>query len=542
LVEFLQSAGIGEVLVLSGDDDDEQRGKKTTLFRSRSKLIMVSTDAAAEGLNLHQRCHHLLHVELPFNPNRLEQRNGRIDRYGQTKDPIVRYLYLANSFEERILLRLIAKYERQRSRLTFVPNTLGGITSTEALTARLLQGLAEEEGWLLKEEQAPYFTLEQAASNEGSDPATRELLEEIDRSLAGFEKAARTHTWLADAGLNAEQARVTEADQAMHRGQRESTVDLSRFVTTAVLLDGGSVHGRSDDPFFSIELPPAWGHAAEEMPGYEPTSRRVWLTVHMEVTQTDTEVPVAFLGRGHPLVRRALDRVRHIAFGKEAGGALDIRVSAVEADVRQPGLLFTYLGRIVSKAGREYERVIAVRVAADGRCEFLPDAEEWTEWLGKTEATVTAGVWERHFSQDWATAMKQAAGEAVSGFAPVAAQFTRARCADLEREEEDLNRWFKQRAEDIAGAQAVAGVQQSLFGGPALPVGPAWQTLTEPRERLAGFIADASQPHTKRHEAEGVLRLHKLRDDELHARMTLNPPEIVPLGALMVVPKTKGAR
>jgi hypothetical protein len=36
-----------------------------------------------------------MHLELPFNPNRLEQRNGRIDRYGQTREPIVRYLYLA---------------------------------------------------------------------------------------------------------------------------------------------------------------------------------------------------------------------------------------------------------------------------------------------------------------------------------------------------------------------------------------------------------------------------------------------------------------
>ena len=69
---------------------------------------------------------------MPFNPNRLEQRNGRIDRYGQTVAPQVRYLYLRGTFEERILLRLIAKYEKQRARLTFVPNTLGLSTSTDA--------------------------------------------------------------------------------------------------------------------------------------------------------------------------------------------------------------------------------------------------------------------------------------------------------------------------------------------------------------------------------------------------------------------------
>ncbi|MDV2992473.1 MAG: RNA polymerase-associated protein RapA [Chroococcidiopsis sp. SAG 2025] len=95
----------------------------------------MSTDATAEGLNLQQRCHHLIHLELPFNPNRLEQRNGRIDRFGQEREPVVHYLFLHDTFEERILLRLIAKYERQRSRLTFVPNTLGLTASTDAAAA-----------------------------------------------------------------------------------------------------------------------------------------------------------------------------------------------------------------------------------------------------------------------------------------------------------------------------------------------------------------------------------------------------------------------
>jgi len=81
---------------------------------------------------------------LPFNPNRLEQRNGRIDRYGQEQNPIVRYLFLRGTFEERILLRLIAKYERQRVRLTFVPNTLGLSTDIDAGNERLLKGLLDE--------------------------------------------------------------------------------------------------------------------------------------------------------------------------------------------------------------------------------------------------------------------------------------------------------------------------------------------------------------------------------------------------------------
>jgi len=150
VAKALAAAQIETVLTLSGNDSEKVRLEVTERFRRESYLVLVSTDTAAEGLNLQQRCHHLIHLELPFNPNRLEQRNGRIDRYGQEYDPIVRYLFLRGTFEERILLRLIAKYERQRASLTFVPNTLGLTTSSDASAERLLQGLMEEDHKLLK--------------------------------------------------------------------------------------------------------------------------------------------------------------------------------------------------------------------------------------------------------------------------------------------------------------------------------------------------------------------------------------------------------
>jgi hypothetical protein len=45
--------------------------------------ILLGTDAASEGINLQRHCHRVLHWEIPWNPNRLEQRNGRVDRHGQ---------------------------------------------------------------------------------------------------------------------------------------------------------------------------------------------------------------------------------------------------------------------------------------------------------------------------------------------------------------------------------------------------------------------------------------------------------------------------
>ena len=51
--------------------------------------VLLATDAAGEGIDLQTHCHRLVNFDIPFNPSRLEQRIGRIDRYGQTEEPQV---------------------------------------------------------------------------------------------------------------------------------------------------------------------------------------------------------------------------------------------------------------------------------------------------------------------------------------------------------------------------------------------------------------------------------------------------------------------
>jgi superfamily II DNA or RNA helicase len=540
--EALRAAGVGEVLTMSGDDPDAVRQAITGRFRRQNGLILVSTDTAAEGLNLHDRCHHLIHLELPFNPNRLEQRNGRIDRYGQTREPIVRYLYLHGTFEERILLRLIAKYERQRARLTFVPNTLGIATASDAASERLLQGLLEEDTRLFREE-GTLFDFTQANEDEGADEATKELLEEIDRSLKGFERSATMHTWLGDAGLHAEEQLLTEANAARGRGDREGAVDLARFVTEAILLDGGDIVGRVQDEVFEAMIPPSWLHGLDDLPGYDPQSRRLRLTTKLEVTQDDRERPVGFLGRAHPLVRRALDRVRNLSFGARNGQ--DPRVSAVMADVSQPVLLYTFVGRVMSQAGREFERVIAVEVPAEGTPRAYDAASTWLPFADPTRAIRTAGVWEQHFAPWAGNAHTHAHDVAETGFSTLAADFTAAKRQALEAEREALQQWFEHRVHDLTGDVTPAFRQRELFDPDVSPdtateaAFPAWAHLTDPAARLATFATDTNQSPARRSEADGVLRIQRQRQRELEARLALGEPEIVPLGVLMMVPENR---
>ena len=82
LREFLEARGIS-VATLNGSMNQEERLKAQEAFRA-SVRVLVSTDAGGEGLNL-QFCHVVINYDLPWNPMRIEQRIGRVDRIGQTK-------------------------------------------------------------------------------------------------------------------------------------------------------------------------------------------------------------------------------------------------------------------------------------------------------------------------------------------------------------------------------------------------------------------------------------------------------------------------
>lgn len=546
VVGALQQAKVGPLLTMSGENSDAEREQTTRRFRSERNLILVSTDAAAEGLNLHEQCHHLIHLELPFNPNRLEQRNGRIDRFGQTHDPVVRYLFLRGTFEERILLRLIAKYERQRARLTFVPDTLGLTTSSDVMSERLLAGLVEEEGRLFNTDSDTnferFFRSDEHEEQVGTDQATLELLEEIDRSLKGFEQATKANSWLGDAGLHADAQSLSEAAHARQQGDQANAVDLAQFVQGAVRLDGGDVRSNMFGDVFELVLPPAWRYGLDDMSGYDSSTHTIHLTTDIEVMEDAAGQAVGYLGRAHPLVRRALDRVRHLALGSGIPGSQDPRVSVVEADVADPILLFTFVGRITSGAGRELERVLAVLVRQDGDVTFYERADQWLPLADPQRARKTTGVFEQSFARWYNQARIIAEQASSSGFQPIGIQFSEQLRKELEADLGRQEAWMRERTVEITGKEAETVVQSGLFEGTSLlgdtlTSPPSWRSITNPTERLAAFSADGTQPSRLRSEADGVLRIFRQRMADLDRRLDLQRPEIQPLGVLMVVPE-----
>jgi ERCC4-related helicase len=83
---------------------------------SSEMRMLLATDVASEGVNLHHQCHNIIHYDLPWSIITLIQRNGRIDRFGQTESPVLRYLRVRTrdgmlKGDESIFERLIEKVE-----------------------------------------------------------------------------------------------------------------------------------------------------------------------------------------------------------------------------------------------------------------------------------------------------------------------------------------------------------------------------------------------------------------------------------------------
>ncbi len=105
-----------QIAVLHGGLPDVEQERIVDDFKVKASPVrlLITGDVASEGVNLHAQCHHLIHVDIPWSLIKIEQRNGRIDRYGQQHPPQIAALAVLPSDERfsgdvRVLQRLLAK-------------------------------------------------------------------------------------------------------------------------------------------------------------------------------------------------------------------------------------------------------------------------------------------------------------------------------------------------------------------------------------------------------------------------------------------------
>ena len=134
--------------------------------------ILICTDAAREGINLQNRCYDLIHFDLPWNPARIEQRNGRIDRKLQPAPKVFcRYFRYAQRPGDIVLEALVRKTE-------LIASQLG--SAGQVLAARISDDL-DRNGIIAAQAEAQARALTDAADDEAAGRAREELDDETER-------------------------------------------------------------------------------------------------------------------------------------------------------------------------------------------------------------------------------------------------------------------------------------------------------------------------------------------------------------------------
>lgn len=192
-----------QVAVLHGGLSDVEQQDVVESFKKKSSPIrvLVTGDLASEGVNLHSQCHELVHFDIPWSLIRIEQRNGRIDRYGQTQRPQITTLVLQPDSERfsgdiRVLKKLIEKENEAHTALGDAAALMGKYTAEaeeEAIKAALAKGQDLDEvvtdvGAAAQSDELLNLILNGVADD--ADPA--ETTDGPDTSTAGLSPAAQS--------------------------------------------------------------------------------------------------------------------------------------------------------------------------------------------------------------------------------------------------------------------------------------------------------------------------------------------------------------
>ncbi len=340
LAEHLRASLGPEVAVeaVTGLLPPAERESRVQALGQHPRRMLIATDCLSEGVNLQSSFDAVVHYDLPWNPTRLEQREGRVDRYGQ-RSPSVRIatIYgIDNVIDEIVLEVLLRKHRTIRSALGIsIPVPGSNDEFMETVFDRLFHQEAEQLSLL--------------------GPEVREVQQNLfaawDRAA---EKERQSRTRFAQHAIGTEEV---AAELAAVRAAIGSGTDVARFLRLAVPLLGGAISGdgaTSGAPALRVGLA-GLPQAARDLIGLDDDE----IVARFEPTTAPGEV---YLSRTHPLVEGIATYVLDTALDPLANGVAArcgvVRTGAVAATTTM--LLVRYRFEVVvSHRSADTQRMLA---------------------------------------------------------------------------------------------------------------------------------------------------------------------------------------
>ena len=303
------------VITIHGGMGREDRKKAEELFKQdKDVLVLVATDAAGEGINL-QRAHLMVNYDLPWNPNRIEQRFGRIHRIGQTEVCHLWNLVAEETREGEVYRTLLEKLGVER-------NALGGAVFD--VLGKAIGGTELRE--LLIE-----------AIRYGEKPEVKaRLLQKVEDSL----DRSRLQDLLDEKALvheTMDTARVFKIREEMERAEarRLQPHFIASFFLEAFRLLGGTVHER-EQKRYEIKHVPNTIRARDRQigQGYPVLSKYERICFDKDLISTPGKPLAEFVCPGHPLLDATIDLVKERYRDLMKQGALFLDESDTGEDLR----------------------------------------------------------------------------------------------------------------------------------------------------------------------------------------------------------------
>jgi superfamily II DNA or RNA helicase len=322
--------------VVTSELNDELRREKIEEMNKSERRLLIATDCLSEGINLQDGFNALLHYDLPWNPNRLEQREGRIDRFGQQSDSLeVALLYGSNNPIDGVVLEVLLRKAREirRSIGISVPFPENSASVMEAVTNAIL----------LK----PSVSVKQV-SHQLSMFEAEEIEAEKNRVAKAFEEAEKRETASRSIfAQNAIKANEIEADLREVDQAIGDVKAVEQFVLDSLRLMGVQVETKKDGyKFYTTNIP-------QRLRDLLSDKNEIQISF-----KSPTPSGYKYLGRNHPFTEHLS---QHIINSALQGASQRAARSAVlrTADVNQKTILFQLRVRNVIAEQPSNKQIVA---------------------------------------------------------------------------------------------------------------------------------------------------------------------------------------
>ncbi len=334
------------VVTIHGGMGREARKKAEAAFKQDATVqVLIATDAAGEGINL-QRAHLMVNYDLPWNPNRLEQRFGRIHRIGQTEVCHLWNLVAAATREGDVYLSVLRKLQVEEKALQGrVFDVLGKAISGKELRELLIEAVRYGDRPDIKAK------LNQVVADRLDQDRLRSLLEE--------------HALARDA-MDASKVAEIRAEMERLEARKLQPHYIAAFFLEAFQRLGGSVKQRESGRYQISYVPSVIRSYPLKLGFGEPILRNYErICFEKGLINTPGKPSAAFICPGHPLLETVIDLTlnRHRDLLKQGAVLVD------EADPSEAPRVMVYLEHAIQDAG----------VGADGRRRVVSRRMQYVE-------------------------------------------------------------------------------------------------------------------------------------------------------------------